>query len=126
MPNLTMPTIFTKKGPSFTESNKVTSEIAKGLNQDFFNQIDKVINGQQKNAAVLRFTHAEVMIPLATSFELKGMMNALPLSQTYNYQNSQWRGVDISPMATNMQWDVYKNSNNQILVKMLYNERNLI
>lgn len=114
---------FYQKGPSFTESNNVTSEIAKGLKQDFFNQVDKITSGQQKNAAVLRFTHAEVMIPLATSFELKGMMTTLPLSQTYNYQNSQWRGVEISPMAANMQWDIYRNSTNQILVKMLYNEK---
>lgn len=40
MLNLMTPMIFTKKGPSFTESNKVTSEIAQGLKQDLFQQVD--------------------------------------------------------------------------------------
>ena len=114
---------FYQKGPSFSESGNVTSTMAKGLKQDFFTQVDKVIDGNQNNVAVLRFTHAEIMIPLATSFELKNMMSPLPLTQTYNYQNSSWRGVDISPMAANMQWDIYKNGNNKVLVKMLYNEK---
>ena len=114
---------FYQKGPSFSESGNVTSTMAKGLKQDFFTQVDKVIYGNQNNVAVLRFTHAEIMIPLATSFELKNMMSPLPLTQTYNYQNSSWRGVDISPMAANMQWDIYKNGNNKVLVKMLYNEK---
>ena len=26
-------------------------------------------------------------------------------------------------MAANMQWDIYKNGNNKVLVKMLYNEK---
>ncbi|MEQ4563325.1 MAG: histidine-type phosphatase, partial [Acinetobacter sp.] len=43
--------------------------------------------------------------------------------QTYSYSNSAWRGEDISPMAANMQWDIYQNAQGYTLVKMLYNEK---
>ena len=114
---------FYSKGPSFDTGKAITSNIAQGLKQDFFKQVDDVIAKKQKNAAVLRFAHAEIIIPLATSFELKGMMQSLPLSQTFNYENSTWRGEDISPMAANMQWDIYQNNQGQTLVKMFYNEK---
>lgn len=114
---------FYEKGPSFTESNQVTSNIANGLKQDFFAQVDQVINKQQQHKAVLRFAHAEIIIPLATAFELKGMMTPLALNQTYSYSTSTWRGEDISPMAANMQWDIYQNAQGYTLVKMLYNEK---
>ncbi|MCF3128718.1 histidine-type phosphatase [Acinetobacter soli] len=114
---------FYEKGPSFTESDQVTSMMAQGLKQDFFNQVDALMNQQQSHKAVLRFAHAEIIIPLATAFELKGMMTPLPLVQTYSYSNSAWRGEDISPMAANMQWDIYQNAQGYTLVKMLYNEK---
>lgn len=72
---------------------------------------------------MLRFAHAEIIIPLATAFELKAMMTPLPLNQTYSYSSSTWRGEDVSPMAANMQWDIYQNAQGSTLVKMLYNEK---
>jgi len=114
---------FYSKGPSFDAGKAVTTDIAKSLKQDLFKQVDDVIAKTQKNVAVLRFAHAEIIIPLATSLELKGMMKSVPLTQTYNYSNSTWRGEDISPMAANLQWDIYQNVQGQTLVKMLYNEK---
>ena len=116
---------FYEKGPSFTESNKVTSEIAQGLKQDLFQQVDAVVNKAQPYKAVLRFAHAEIIIPLATSLDLHNMMQPLPLRQTYNYSTSAWRGEVVSPMAANVQWDIYQNSQGNTLVKMLYNEKKL-
>lgn len=79
---------------------------------------------KQSHRAVLRFAHAEIIIPLATSLELHEMMQPLPLHQTYNYSNSSWRGeVLVSPMAANLQWDIYQNAQGITLVKMLYNEK---
>ena len=114
---------FYEKGPSFTESNKVTSEIAQGLKQDLFQQVDAVVNKAQPYKAVLRFAHAEIIIPLATSLDLHNMMQPLPLRQTYNYSTSAWRGEVVSPMAANVQWEIYQNNQGSTLVKMLYNEK---
>jgi len=114
---------FYSKGPSFTAGKAVTSNIAEALKQDLFQQIDQVISSKQKNAAILRFAHAEIIIPLATSLELQGMMHPLPLNQTFSYKTSTWRGEEISPMAANLQWDIYQNNQGHTLVKMLYNEK---
>ncbi|ENU59619.1 hypothetical protein L291_2963 [Acinetobacter guillouiae MSP4-18] len=116
---------FYSKGPSFDTGKAVTTDIAKSLKQDLFKQVDDVMSNTQKNVAVLRFAHAEIIIPLATSLELKGMMQSVPLTQTFNYSNSAWRGEDISPMAANLQWDIYQNSQGQTLLKMLYNEKEI-
>lgn len=116
---------FYNKGPSYTSSNQVTSRVAYGLKQDFFNQVDQVIAHTQSHRAVLRFAHAEIIIPFATALDVHNMMNSLPYSQTYNYQNSTWRGEVISPMAANIQWDVYQNNQGITLVKMLYNEKEI-
>ncbi|ENX41311.1 histidine-type phosphatase [Acinetobacter sp. NIPH 2100] len=114
---------FYSKGPSFTESKNVTSAIAQGLKQDLFKQVDAIVDKQQSHRAVLRFAHAEIIIPLATSLELHNMMQPLPLRQTYNYSNSAWRGEIVSPMAANLQWDIYQNTQGTTLVKMFYNEK---
>ncbi|MCH7313179.1 histidine-type phosphatase [Acinetobacter sp. ANC 3882] len=114
---------FYSKGPSFTESKNVTSAIAQGLKQDLFKQVDAMVDKQQSHRAVLRFAHAEIIIPLATSLELHNMMQPLPLRQTYNYSNSAWRGELVSPMAANLQWDIYQNTQGTTLVKMFYNEK---
>lgn len=114
---------FYSKGPSFTESKNVTSAIAQGLKQDLFKQVDAIIDKQQAHRAVLRFAHAEIIIPLATSLELHNMMQPLSLRQTYNYSNSTWRGEMVSPMAANLQWDIYQDKQGTTLVKMFYNEK---
>lgn len=114
---------FYSKGPSFTESDKVTSAIAQGLKQDLFKQVDAIVEKQQTHRAVLRFAHAEIIIPLATSLELLDMMQPLPLRQTYSYNGSAWRGEVVSPMAANLQWDIYQNKQGTTLVKMFYNEK---
>ncbi|MHA3982153.1 histidine-type phosphatase [Acinetobacter venetianus] len=117
---------FYSKGPSFTESNGVTSAMAQGLKQDLFSQVDAVIERKQSHIAVFRFAHAEIIIPLATSLELNNMMQPLPLRQTYSYDNSAWRGEMVSPMAANLQWDIYQNAQGNTLVKMFYNEKEIL
>ena len=122
--NLMMLMTFMKR-TKLLESNQVTSKIAYGLKQDLFQQADQVIEKTQPYKAVLRFAHAEIIIPLATSLDLHSMMQPLALHQTYSYATSTWRGETVSPMAANIQWDIYQNPQGHTLVKMLYNEKKL-
>jgi len=46
-------------------------------------------------------------------------------ANTYSYDNNPWRGELVSPMAANVQWDVYRNAFGALLVKMLYNEKEI-
>jgi hypothetical protein len=114
---------FYNKGPSYTESGALTYQYVQSLRDDFFNEVDAIVKGDLAHAAKLRFTHAEIIIPFASSMGLKNVMAQLPLSQSYTYDNSPWRGAYVSPMAANMQWDVYRDGKGGVLVKMLYNEK---
>ncbi|RQZ82988.1 histidine-type phosphatase [Burkholderia cepacia] len=113
---------YYQKGPGIQEANPVTYRMAKVLQDDFFGEVDAIARGDLTRAAKLRFTHAEIMIPFASIMNLKNVFVPTPQAQTYTYANNPWRGDQVSPMAANMQWDVYRNGS-RLIVKMLYNER---
>ncbi|WAS56861.1 histidine-type phosphatase [Burkholderia ambifaria] len=113
---------YYQKGPGIQEANPVTYRMAKVLQDDFFNEVDAIARGDLTRAAKLRFTHAEIVIPFASIMNLKNVFVPTPQAQTYTYANNPWRGDQVSPMAANMQWDVYRNGS-RLVVKMLYNER---
>ena len=113
---------YYQKGPGIQEANPVTYRMAKVLQDDFFGEVDAIARGDLPHAAKLRFTHAEIMIPFASIMNLKNVFVPTPQAQTYTYANNPWRGDQVSPMAANMQWDVYRNGS-RLIVKMLYNER---
>ncbi|KVH75616.1 histidine acid phosphatase [Burkholderia cepacia] len=113
---------YYQKGPGIQEANPVTYRMAKVLQDDFFGEVDAIARGDLSRAAKLRFTHAEIMIPFASIMNLKNVFVPTPQAQTYTYANNPWRGDQVSPMAANMQWDVYRNGS-RLIVKMLYNER---
>jgi hypothetical protein len=114
---------FYDKGPGITEKGDVTFRMAQILADDFFAEVDAIARGDLAHAAKLRFTHAEVMIPFASKMGLKAVSEQLPLASQYAYANNPWRGDYVSPMATNMQWDVFRNSGGTLIVRMLYNEK---
>ncbi|MBR8059563.1 histidine-type phosphatase [Burkholderia dolosa] len=113
---------YYQKGPGIQEANPVTYRMAKVLQDDFFGEVDAIARGDLAHAAKLRFTHAEIVIPFASIMNLKNVFVPTPQAQTYTYANNPWRGDQVSPMAANMQWDVYRNGS-RLIVKMLYNER---
>ncbi|KVK80071.1 histidine acid phosphatase [Burkholderia cepacia] len=113
---------YYQKGPGIQEANPVTYRMAKVLQDDFFGEVDAIARGDLTRAAKLRFTHAEIVIPFASIMNLKNVFVPTPQAQTYTYANNPWRGDQVSPMAANMQWDVYRNGS-RLIVKMLYNER---
>jgi hypothetical protein len=114
---------FYDKGPSITEKGDVTYRIAQILEDDFFAETDAIAKGDLGHAAKLRFAHAEIMIPFASKMGLKGVLQQAPLSTLYSYANNPWRGEHVSPMAANMQWDVFRDTHGNLIVRMLYNEK---
>jgi len=114
---------FYQKGPATTESSGVTWRFALALRDDFFQEVDALARGDVRHAAKLRFTHAEMLIPLASAMGLQQALAPLPASVSYSYENNPWRGQNVSPLAANMQWDVYRNDAGQLIVRLLYNEK---
>ncbi|XDF34960.1 histidine-type phosphatase [Paracidovorax avenae] len=114
---------FYGKGPAATEYGGVTTRFTQALLQDFFDEVGRIAQGQMGRVARLRFTHAEVMIPFAALLGLRNASTPVPRAQTYAYPGNPWRGEDVSPMATNVQWDVVRDAGGKVLVKMLFNEQ---
>ncbi|MGI5454671.1 histidine-type phosphatase [Streptomyces sp. CA-249302] len=112
---------FYEKGPGFSDSD-ITYKMADVLLDDFFKQVEAKKAGTSTLGAELRFTHAEEIIPLAALMGLPGSTKAATAGVPYTYANNSWRGADVAPLGSNIQWDVFKKGD-QYLVRMLYNEK---
>lgn len=113
---------FYQKGPSFSDTT-ITYAMAKILEDDFFNEIEGLRNGTHNHVAKLRFAHAETIMPLATLMQLPGADQPVAHGALYTRQNNDWRSAWVSPYVANMQWDVYQSSTDQLIVTLLYNEK---
>ncbi|MCF0222058.1 MAG: histidine-type phosphatase [Fibrobacter sp.] len=71
-------------------------------------------------AATLRFGHDTAILPLAGLMQLS-IANANVTDMTKLHQ--QWTDFKIIPMAANLQMVLYKAASKPVLVKFLYNER---
>jgi hypothetical protein len=116
---------FYQMGPSILEDNPVTYKMAQALEDDLFTEIDAIANGDLSHAAKLRFTHAEIICPIANLLGLDGAATAVPLASTYSYANNPWRGQVVASMATNQQWEVFRNAAGTLLVRLLYDEKEI-
>lgn len=114
---------FYDKGPGMTEKGDITSRMSQILVDDMFNEVDAIARGDRSHAAKLRFTHAEIMMPFAVRMGLKGEDQSVPKASSFSYDSNTWRGDYVSPMAANMQWDVFADGGGKLLVRMLYNEK---
>lgn len=113
---------FYEKGKGFVNNNS-TYKIALPLLINFIHQVDSGIN-HSNQAAYLNFAHAETLLPFAILTSMEGhqkSFNSLP----FNSYNTSL----LAEMATNIQWVVYKNTNEPeapVLMKILYNEKEMV
>ncbi|WP_436326980.1 histidine-type phosphatase [Brevibacterium sp. FAM 27836] len=112
---------FYEKGPGLTGQD-ATFSMAGGLLADMLDAIDGVATGETRQAADFRFAHAEEIIPLAALMELPGSSRQQEPDSLFSYENNEWRGSQIAPMGANIQWDVFADNSDDVLVRMLYNE----
>jgi hypothetical protein len=112
---------FYSSGPAF-QGRTITYAMAQPLLDDLFARAAAAANGASDAGAVLRFTHAEEVEPLAVLLGLPGSTKGAAANQPYTYFNNPWRGESVAPMAANIQWDLYAGPGHY-LVRMLYNEK---
>ncbi|QJE01575.1 histidine-type phosphatase [Massilia forsythiae] len=108
---------FYEKGPGLREQDGVTWRMAAGLVGELLRELD----GDEPGVH-LRFTHAEIMIPLAAALGLPGKSEPLPQAATYGAAAHRWRSADLAPYSANLQWDVYRHPDGRRIVRMLWNE----
>lgn len=115
--NLSM---YLEKGPSSVGQN-LPMDISFALLEDFLSTSENAIKNENI-AANLRFAHAETVVPFASLLKID-----FAAKQTNDLNNVEniWKDYEVSPMGVNIQWIFYKNEKNDILVKMLYNEKEI-
>ncbi|MFU8817590.1 MAG: histidine-type phosphatase [Pseudomonadales bacterium] len=113
---------FYERGPGFADED-VTWRAAEVLLEDVLSGVEAVATGVSDEVAVLRFTHAQALIPFAALLGIDGASEGLPDTVLYSYAVSPWRTSRVSPMAANVQWDVYVDEGGTVLVRMLHHER---
>lgn len=93
---------------------------AKWLVEDFIARADAAIEDGSDTAADLRFGHDSGILPLAGLLGLEGASARYPMGQAYKNGFYVWERI---PMGTNLQMVFYRDRKGDVLVKILYNER---
>ncbi|OUE24413.1 histidine-type phosphatase [Clavibacter michiganensis] len=112
---------FYSKGPAFQGSD-ITYRMARPLLDDFLDSMDARLAGSS-TAATFRFAHAETIIPFAALIGLPGSTQQVTPEAPYAYGTNEWRGETVTPMAANVQWDVFRDTGGRAIVRMLYDEQ---
>ncbi len=110
---------FYEKGPA-EDASGIQATIAIPLLYDLLKTTDTAIN-QKKYDAVLRFTHAEAISPLAALMEIS--QASTTSSSVFDFYKG-WKAADIIPMSANIQWILYSNGKTYLL-KILLNEKEI-
>ncbi len=108
---------FYEKGPA-DNHNGIQVFIAAPLLRDMIYTTDSAIQFKKYNA-VLRFTHAEAISPLAALLRIPA---ASKTSQSVFTFAKSWQASEVIPMSANVQWILYSNGKNYLL-KVLLNEK---
>lgn len=96
-----------------------TATIARPLIKDIVEKADEALRADSDLAADFRFGHDSGLLPLVATIAIEGMHEKWSAFQAHEH----WSGSEFSPMASNLQMVFYTNKNGEILVKLLYNEK---
>lgn len=113
---------FYTKGPSWEASDGVTYRMAAQLLEDFLDASQDAADGRHAGAT-FRFAHAETVIPFAVLLGIPEFSTPTKGNAEFSSATNPWRVARAAPMAANVQWDTYRGPQGQVLVRMLYNER---
>ena len=106
------------------ENGEVIRYAIRPLLMDFVEKADAALKPDSHRAADLRFGHDTSVLPL---FALLGVDD--PQGRRFPYKEAHlhgWYAFFQVPMATNCQMIFYRNKKDEVLVKVLYNEKEVL
>lgn len=107
-----------------TTVSTVPADIASVLVQDIIATTDNFVNGTNTTTtAVLRFGHAETVMPLVSLLRLPGCYY---LTNYFDTVDEHWLDFDVVPMAANVQFILFKaKGSGRYYIRVELNERPL-
>ena len=89
-----------------TTVSSVPADIASALVQNIIETTDNFINGENTTtSAMLRFGHAETVMPLVSLLRLPGCYY---LTNYFDTVDEHWLDFDVVPMASNVQFILFQ------------------
>lgn len=101
------------------EEGEYVSAIAKPLIEDIITKADEALKAGSERAADLRFGHDVGLLPLVGTIGIEGMEKRWKSADVHNH----WFDFQMIPMASNLQMIFYKNKKGDVLVKLVYNDK---
>ena len=95
------------------------TDVAKPLLKVMIERMDAALQQGCTTAADLSFGHDVTLMPLIAHIGIKGMHEKFSFDQA----NANWGAADFICMGSNIQFIFYSNRKGDILVKILYNEK---
>ena len=100
------------------EFGKYPRPKGEGLLKDFIDKAQDAVKEDSDVAADLRFIHDSGFVPLCTLLGLDGFP-AFEVRRAHK----EWNAADVVPMCANLQVIFYRNKDNDVIVKVLVNEK---
>lgn len=101
------------------EEGEYVSSIAKPLIEDIVAKADEAIEAGSDRAADLRFGHDVGLLPLVGTIGIDGMEERWKSAGVHNH----WFDFQMIPMASNLQMIFFRNKKGDVLVKLVYNDK---
>ncbi len=101
------------------EEGEYVSTIAKPLIGDIVAKADDAMRPESGKAADLRFGHDVGLLPLIGTIRIAGMEDRWKSSDVHK----RWLDFQMMPMASNLQMVFFKNRKGDVLVKLVYNDK---
>ena len=95
------------------------TQVATPLLKQMIGRIDAALNEDSNLAADLCFGHDVTLMPLISHLGINGMHERLSFEEV----NGKWDSAEFIGMGANIQFVFYRNRQNDVLVKILYNEK---
>lgn len=101
--------------------SSVPADIASDLVLDIISTTDAFIDGSDKDTrAVLRFGHAETLMPLLSLLHIPGCYY---LTNYFDTVAMHWRDFDVVPMAANVQFILFRSTTGRHYIRVDLNEQ---
>ena len=95
------------------------TDVATPLLKVLLERMDEALKEGSTTAADLSFGHDVTLMPLISHIGIEGMHEKLSFDQA----NAKWGAADFICMGSNIQFIFYRNRKGDVLVKILYNEK---